>query len=159
ALAGSTAPDVARPCSFSTRLSLSRSTTENFDESSLFSENSVSIWLRAAGPMSLKNHQCVSAWFSNSQIAILIFACANPDTGSARPRASAAPVHCTVFFIILLNRDPRLRTLDYRLSTPDSRLPTTDSNSARQAPSRCRAPCSPAPIGPAARQPAEDLLP
>ena len=50
AVAGSTAPAVASPCSLSTRLSLSRSTTLNFEESSLFSENSLSIWLRAAGP-------------------------------------------------------------------------------------------------------------
>ncbi len=50
AVVGSTAPAVASPCSLSTRFSLSRSTTLNFEESSWFSENSVSIWLRAAGP-------------------------------------------------------------------------------------------------------------
>src|ERR1041384_8564386 len=49
--------------------------------------------------MSLKNHQLVSAWFSNSQIAILILACANPETGSARTRATVAARHRTVFLI------------------------------------------------------------
>src|SRR5262245_31703120 len=100
--AGSTAPDCARPCSLRTRASLSRSTTENLSDSSLFSENSVSIWLRAAGPMSLKNHQLLSAWFSNSQMAILILPCANPETGNARTRATAAARLRTVFLMMHL---------------------------------------------------------
>src|SRR5688572_18234097 len=100
--AGSTAPDAARPCSFNTSASLSRSTTENLSESILFSEKAVSIVLRAAGPISLWNHHEVAAWFSNSQIAILIFACAKPEAGSARTRATVAARHRTVVLMMHL---------------------------------------------------------
>src|SRR5436190_1652919 len=96
AVVGSTAPVVASPCSLSTRFSLSRSTTLNFEERSWFSENSVSIWLRAAGPSWFEYHW-VAAWFSNSQTATRILPWANPCDGRTSSRAQDATADNDVF--------------------------------------------------------------
>ena len=93
AVCGSSAPAWPSPCSFMIRFSLSRSTMLNLSLRSRFSENSVSMVLRAAGPMSLWNHQLDSAWFSTSQIAMRIFPCARAGPATASSSAIETPRH------------------------------------------------------------------